>query len=529
MSSLQAEVTWQCVEHWAAERPDEEALVFGDERLTWADFADRVDRLAKGFLELGVKKGDRIAFLGMARNEFMISYMAAGKVGASWLGLSPKFSVEELHYMLLDCAPRVLISIREYLGRDLARVGADMVLHIPSIAEILVIGEPVEGMESFAAFSALPRSHLDAALAERAAGVCPEDEALMMYTSGSTGHPKGVIHTHRSITHSAQTEVGQFGLSPGDRMLVHFPINHVAADVIIGLTAIYAGATLVSMERFDPDESLRVVERERITLLGQIPAMYLLQMQRPAFRETDFSAVKLFVWSGASASRPLVEALAAIARRTGAQLRNAFGMTETGGLVTFSAEGDDPDLLLSSAGKPAPSYELRIVDESRKEVDFSTVGEIAVRGRNLMKGYWKDPEATAAVMDDDGWFYTSDLAYRDARGYIHLVGRKSEMYKTGGENVFPREVEAVVETHPAIAAVAVVGVPNDVYGEVGRAFVMVRSGHTVTEHELKAFCQSHLANFKIPKRFDVLPHLPMLPNGKIDKRALRAGVAAMEG
>lgn len=517
-------LTWQLVRKWAQEQPDAEALVFKDERLTWAEFYDQVDQVAKAFLELGVKKGDRIAMLSMARNEFLTTYMAANKVGAVWLGLSPKFSVDELRYMLSDSRPKVLISLREYQGKDLADAGRQMVEEFSCLEKVLMIGEPVEDTEGFADFVNRPRAHLNEALATRAAEVHPEDEALLIYTSGSTGHPKGVLHTHKSIVSNIAVEAGRFHIRKGGRVLLHFPINHVAADVEIGFGALYAGATVVSMDRFDPAGTLEMIERERITLFGQIPTMYLMQMQLPAFKSTDFSSVEAFVWGGAHAPQRLGEALQRIAQKSGAYLINGLGMTETAGFFTYTADDDDLDTLLSTVGKVAEPFELRIVDDDHNELPDGQVGEIAVRGDMNMKGYLNNPEATADALDQDGWLYTRDLGKKDARGYISLAGRKSEMFKTGGENVFPREVEDVIESHPAVLVVAVIGVPDEVYTEVGHALVALKPGYEVTEEELREHCRPHLANFKIPKRFIIRAQLPVLPTGKVDKKKLKQEV-----
>jgi acyl-CoA synthetase (AMP-forming)/AMP-acid ligase II len=512
---------WHYVDRWADRKPDDEAIVFGDQRISWSELKARVDRVAKGFIEFGIEKGDRIAFLGMARPEFFITYMAASKVGATWLGLSPKFSVDELDYMLRDCQPRLLISLREFMGRDLVPVGAEMVANIPSLEGVLMMGEPVPRTNNFDGFMTKPRPHLDAALEARAAEVRPEDNVLLMYTSGSTGRPKGVVHTHKSILANIQVEAIRLGLGPSSRMLLHFPINHVAADVEIGFAAVYAGCACVCVERFDPEQSLAIIQGERITMVGQVPAMYLLQMHHPAWRDTDFSHVERFVWSGAVAPNSLIETLAGIARKTGAAIMNAFGMTETAGLVTYTGDNDSIDTFRTTAGKAAAPFELVIVDDHRRILPPGRIGEIAVRGDLLMKQYWNNPKATADSTDGAGWFYTSDLASVDDRGYIRIAGRRSEMFKTGGENVFPREIESVLETHPSVQQVAVIAVPDEIYTEVGRAYLVLKSGSQPSDDDFRDYCRKHLANFKIPKTFQMRPALPLLPNGKVDKQALR--------
>jgi acyl-CoA synthetase (AMP-forming)/AMP-acid ligase II len=513
--------TWHYVEKWAEARPAAEAMVFGDERITWAGFKNDMDRVAKAFLEAGVQKGDRIAMLSMARTEFPTTFMAAGKIGAMWLGLSPKFTLDELRFIINDCRPTVLISLKEYMGKDLGSALRTLMAEFDCLKKVLVIGGQVEGAADYAAFVDRDRPELDEALAARASEVDEHDEALLLYTSGSTGKPKGVVHTHRSIVANIRVEIEKFYFDEGTRILLHFPINHVAADVEIGFGAIMGGACLVLMDRFDPAATLAVIPREKISALGQIPAMFLMEFKDPSFGQTDLTSLRSFLWAGAAAPRIMIDVLGKICGQTGAFMLTGYGSTETCGFVTYTEKGDGVERLLRSAGKIALPFELKIVDENRREVPDGQVGEIAVRGDFLMKGYFNNPQATAAVIDADGWYYTADLASRDADGYIYIAGRRSEMYKSGGENVYPREIEDLIETHPSVLFAAVIGVPDEIFQEVGWAYAMLKPGQEVSEEKLQQLCREKLANFKVPKRFFVRPLLPMLASGKVDKMALK--------
>ena len=517
--------TWHYVEKWAAGRPAAEALVFGDERTTWAGFKREMDRTAKAFLEAGVQKGDRIAMLSMARTEFPLTFMAAGKIGAMWLGLSPKFTLDELRFIINDCRPAVLIALKEYMGQDFGPALATLRAECPFLKKVLVIGEAFAGAANYADYVDRDRAELDDALAARAAAVDEHDEALLLYTSGSTGKPKGVVHTHRSMVANIRVEIDKFYFGEDTRILLHFPINHVAADVEIGFGAIMAGACLVLMDRFDPAATLAVIPREKISALGQIPAMFLMEFKEPSFGRTDLGSLKSFLWAGAAAPKVMIDVLGNVCRQTGAFMLTGYGSTETCGFVTYTEKGDEGVKLLKSAGKIAPPFELKLVDENRREVPAGQVGEIAVRGAFLMKGYFNNPQATAAVIDEEGWYYTSDLAAQDADGYIYIAGRRSEMYKSGGENVYPREIEDLIETHPAVLFAAVIGVPDEIYQEVGWAYAMLKPGQEVSEETLQQLCREKLANFKVPKRFFVRPLLPMLASGKVDKMALKKEAA----
>jgi acyl-CoA synthetase (AMP-forming)/AMP-acid ligase II len=527
MASSNLTLTWQYAEKWGTRKPNAEALVFGDERLTWGDFKEKMDRIAKAFLELGIQKGNRVAFLAMARNEFLLTYMAANKIGALWLGLNPKLTLNELRYQIGDSQPSLLVTLRAFQGNDLASTIGELMKEFPFLKKVLVMGEPIEGTENFKEFTGRSRTELNETLNIRAAEVRDDDPALLMYTSGSTGKPKGVVHTHRSIVENIKVEVEKFYIDEDTRALLHFPINHVASDVEIGFAVIMAGGSAVFMDQFDPVGSLKVIEKERVTMVGQVPVMFLLQMKQPEFFRTDFSRVRLFAWAGAAAPKPMIDVLSGICRKTGAMLLTGYGSTEVCGFVTYTEKDDDLETHMKTAGKIAPPFELKIADDRRREIPNGQAGEIAVRGPFLFKEYLNKPEATAAVMDSEGWYYTSDLAYKNERGYIVIVGRKSEMFKTGGENVFPREIEEILETHAGVLFAAVMGVPDDVYQEVGWAFIMPKPEESVTEEELREFCKGKLANYKIPKKFIIRPVLPVLATGKVNKLALKEEIQKM--
>jgi acyl-CoA synthetase (AMP-forming)/AMP-acid ligase II len=275
------------------------------------------------------------------------------------------------------------------------------------------------------------------------------------------------------------------------------------------------------MERFDPAATLETVARERVNIFGQVPAMFLMEFGLPNFPETDWSNVTAFIWSGSAAPTLVVDVLTGIAEQAGANVLTGYGTTEMCGFVTYTERDDSRDRLLHSAGKCAPEFELRIVDDNRHPLASGEIGEIAVRGPFLMKGYYNRPDLTAEVMDSDGWYYSGDLASMDADGYIHIAGRKSEMFISGGENVYPREIEDVVEAYPGVLMAAVISVPDPTFQEVGHAYVMPYPGREIDPDSLATHCRERLANFKVPKRFEVSSTLPMLPTGKIDKRALK--------
>ncbi|UNK72226.1 class I adenylate-forming enzyme family protein [Microbacterium sp. H1-D42] len=515
-------MTWQSTYHWAEQKPDAEALVSAEQRLTWAQTKQAVDRFAASLWAQGVRKGDRIAMMSAARPEFLIAMMATNRVGGIWLGINPKMTESEIQYLLEDSTPSVLIAARMFAGSDQAEKIRSIRGMSASLKHVFTIGEAFDDAISY---DAATSDSVDPSALDALPPVSEDDDAVILYTSGSTGKPKGVVHTHKSLVTNAAMECELFPIQGHSRLLLHFPINHVAAVVEFGLAAIHGGACLVFMESFDPVACLKMIETERITMVGQIPAMFLLQFRTAEFSQTDFSSVERFIWAGAAAPRLMIDILGEIAAKVGARLVTGYGSTETAGFVTYTTQDETVDRLARSAGKMAPGWEMRI-DAPVSARGDSPIGEVLVRGDFLFDRYWQNDEATRNAIDADGWFHTSDVGYLDERGYLYLTGRSSDMYKSGGENIFPREVEEVLETDEGVLMSAVVPVPDDIFQEIGWAYVMPKGDRQLVEAELRAHCVAHLANYKVPKRIFVLPMLPMLPNGKIDKKSLQAQALA---
>ena len=512
---------WHFLRKWSGKKPDSEALIFGDRRVTFGEFYQKTRRVAKLLLELGVEKGDRIFTLSAARDEFMYHYIAAGMVGAVWYGLNPRYTLDEFCYQIGDAKPKAGFVVRfyDYLQRDYMNDMIAVKEKFPELQHLVIIGEHWKGTLNWDEEIEKERSELDDKLEKRMAEVSEDEPTLIIYTSGTTGKPKGALLTHRNIIASASVEAQHFFVNhePGEgKALLHFPINHVAGAVEIGFTSLYAGLPIVMLDRFDPAGTLQIIQREKITLLGQVPAMFLLQFKLPDYESYDLSSIKNYVWAGAAAPEGMVKKLAA----TGSTLITGYGQTENAGFITYSEPGDSIDDLVKTAGKCDPAFELKLFDKEGNEVPVGIVGEIWMRGDLIMKGYWNRPEETAETITEDGWLKSGDLAIMDERGYITLVGRIKEMYKSGGYNVYPREIEAVIEKHPNVAFVTVIPVPDEPWQEVGKAYIMPVPGTTVEPDELRELCKEHLANYKVPKEFEVRPLLPLLPSGKIDRLSL---------
>jgi acyl-CoA synthetase (AMP-forming)/AMP-acid ligase II len=515
---------WHFMRNWAMQFPDREALVFRDRRVTYKEFYEKTCRVAKLLLELNVKKGDRVFTLSAARDEYMYIYMASSMIGAIWYGLNPKYTRDELLYQVGDAGPKVGFLVRNYdvTMRDYKDDMMAVKEANPTLEHLVVFDNPWEGTINWDEAVAKERKHLDAELENRIKQVHGDDPALIIYTSGTTGQPKGSLLTHRNIIASATVQNRHFAsaVQKGEpvKLLIHFPINHVACAVELAMGGLEMGGTIIMMDRFEGAATLKAIQEEKVNFLGQVPAMFMLEFMLPDYDKYDLSSLKVIVWSGAAAQEGMINRL----RKTGALLMTGYGQTENAGFITFTDPGDKLDDLMHTAGKCDPSFGLKIMGANGKEMPRGEVGEIWMRGDIIMKGYWNRKEATAETITPDGWLKSGDLATMDSRGYITIVGRTKEMFKSGGENIYPREIEAVIEQHPDVAFASVIAIPDDTWQEVGKAFVMPVPGKNVNPDDLRELCKKHLSNYKVPKQFEIRPLLPLLPSGKVDKLALVA-------
>lgn len=511
------------VRHYAGTAPGREAIVFGAQRYSYAQLDERVSRCAAALTRLGVDRGDRVAMLTTPRPEFALVLLAAQRVGAIWVGINPRYRYPEMHHILVDCRPRVLFAVtRDGAGRDYrpdlaALAAADPLLRIVRLASGTG-GEESEFDEEVAA--ARP-------VAGPAEPSPDEDEpTVIVYTSGTTGRPKGALLAHRNLLYChesvSRSFVGKEELRRDIRLLCNLPPNHIGCiSEMLGNTLI-AGGTVIFCERFDPEEALRTIAEERVTLIGGVPVMLQMMLDAPAIVTADLSSVSMIGWGGAPAPRALVERLA----RTGAHLFTNYGLTEGGAVVSATPPDYDLDILCDTVGFPDASADHRLVDEAGADVPPGVDGEIWLRGRGVFLGYWNDPTSNEAVRAPGGWLRTGDIAHARADGAWVLTGRKSEMFKSGGYNVYPREIELALETYPGVAVAVVVAVRDPRYFEVGAAFVMPRAGAVLSAEALAAHLRGRLANYKVPKTIHVRRELPMLPIGKIDRRALIEQAAA---
>jgi acyl-CoA synthetase (AMP-forming)/AMP-acid ligase II len=508
--------------YWAARVPEREAMVLGERRYSYRQLAEAVDALAKALLAAGVARGERIAMLSTPRPEALISFLAAARIGALWTGLNPRHKRDEYRYVIGDADPVVLLALPRIEERDYTPDLKALAGEHRCIRRVVTLGAAVPGLSiAYEDFLAEGRAVSDAAFAAAVAAVEGRDPVFLVYTSGSTGRPKGAMLTQWGLAHCSRNQCDHWFAEPL-RVLNNMPISNAFCVGDLFCFALVGGGTTVFMERFDAHGILEATQRERLTLWGQVPTQFQMILSRPDFARYDLSSLQFIFWAGARAPRELIGRLQAITPK----VSTSYGLTETVGSVTFTEVGANLDIMAETVGKPDPHYEMRVVAPDGRVLGDDEEGELQVRGAFLMPGYYRRPEATAAAIDAEGWLHTGDLGLRRADGNYRVSGRLAEMYKSGGYNIYPREIEMVIEQHSGVAMAAVIGVADPLYGEVGRAYVLRRPGAGLSESDLAAWCRERVANYKVPKVFAIRDRLPMLPVGKIDKQALKAEAGA---
>ena len=505
-----------CVARYARQTPEAEAVVFASIRWSYAELEHRIEELAKALLAAGIRKGDRVATLQTPRPEFLTAFLAAASIGAIWVGLNPKYRLAELSHVITDAEPRILLT-RTWVGdRNYDAEIFALQRACATLERIVVFDDDplIAGASTFSDFVQVGATISPRRLATARENCGNRDPCLIVYTSGSTGSPKGAMLGHEGIIAFSRTQNALWPVNPC-RTLNYFPINHVGCVVDVSVPCLMAGGCIIFQEQFDPVGSLEAAAKERVTLLGSVPSVFRMQLSLPDFDTFDLSALQLIVFEGAPMPADLIEQLL----RLGKNLATNYGMTETTSAITALEPTRDAELLSNTVGSVFPGVEVRLLSADGRLADVQEVGEVWARSRYNFLGYWRDPVATAQALSPDGFFRTGDLAAQRPDGRYRLAGRVKEMFKSGGYNVYPREVEAVLESHPAVSLAAVVPIPDRLWQEVGIAFVQTDAPTLVAE--LEAWCRDRLANYKIPKRIALLAALPLLPIGKIDKMELR--------
>jgi fatty-acyl-CoA synthase len=506
-----------------------------DCRRTYAEFDREVDATARALIGLGIQKGEHVALWATNWPHWVLLQFAAARVGAVLVNINPAYRSHELAYVIKQSDAAALFLIDKFrtsdyfamlheavpeLARDpagpLASIAFPRLRHVVSLAD-----QPGSGMRGWTDFLALGQSVSDEALSARENQLSPGDPINIQYTSGTTGFPKGAMLTHRNILLNAFYVGNCQKLTEQDGICINVPFYHCFGCVMGTLCAAVCGAAMVvPYEYFKPEESLAAIEADRPTAVYGVPTMFIAMLDHPTRRGRDLSSLRTGIMAGSPC--PLEVMQRVVADMGARDVTIAYGLTEASPVITQTRADDPIDLRVKTVGRPIPGFEVRLVDPATGRIlGDDAQGELCARGHGVMLGYYNMPEQTAAAIDPDGWLHTGDLASRMPNGYYRITGRIKDMVIRGGENIYPREIEEFLYTHPAVQDVAVVGVPDPKYIEELAAWIRLKPGQTASEETIRAYCQENLAHYKVPRYVRFVNEFPQTVTGKIQKFKIR--------
>jgi fatty-acyl-CoA synthase len=510
--------------------PDREAAVFPEQQIrwTWREFSEQVDRLAAGLLTLDIAPGDRVGIWSPNRVEWLLTQFASARIGAILVCINPAYRLSELEYALNKVQCKALVTARSFKTSDYtgmlaklapelhsAQPGALKAERLPALRSVICMGtETPPGMLSFDAVcnaGSMDSAGLDAI----SATLDPSDPINIQFTSGTTGSPKGACLTHHNIVNNAHFVTQAMCFTEADRLCIPVPFYHCFGMVMGTLGCVSKGAAMVIPgEGFEPAATMQAVSDERCTALYGVPTMFVAELALPDFGQYNLADLRTGIMAGAPCPIEVMKQVQADMNMK--EVTIAYGMTETSP-VSFQSNVDDPlEKRVSSVGRIHPHVEVRIVDEHGDTVPVGTQGELLTRGYSVMREYWADPEKTADAIVD-GWMHTGDLATMDSEGFCDITGRVKDMVCRGGENVYPREVEDFLFTHPGVAQAQVFGIPDNKFGEIVCAWIVLNADAGTTEDEIRQYCKENIAHFKVPTHIRFKPELPMTVTGKPQK------------
>ena len=499
---------------------DREGFVDTEVRLTFAQLAERVAQAARGFIAAGIEAGDRISIWGPNSLRWLLAALGAYRSGAVVVPMNTRFKGSEAAYVLRTAGVRMIFTVTDFLDTDYPSLLAgdnavDTLRHV-----VVMSGAVPDGCVAWDDFVTAGASVDTATVVARSAAVQPDDISDIMFTSGTTGKPKGAMLRHGATVKAFDSWATVVGLTAGDRYLIVNPFFHTFGLKSGIVASLIKGATIVPQPVFDVPQVMRRVAEERITMLPGPPAIYQTMLDHPDVASFDLSSLRLAVTGAAPVPVELI-------RRMREELSfetvvTGYGLTETTGIVTMCRHDDEPETISRTSGRAIPDVEVKLVDNDGNTVGPGQPGEIWARGYNVMAGYFANPEATAETINPDGWLATGDIAVQDAHGNVTITDRKKDMYVYGGFNVYPAEIENALAGYPGVSQAAVVGVPDHRMGEVGAVFIVPRPGATIDPDAVIAWCRETMANFKVPRHVVVVDALPVNASNKVLKTELRA-------
>jgi fatty-acyl-CoA synthase len=496
---------------------DREALVVRQQgyRATYGELWEQVGQAARGLMARGVERGDRVGIWAPNRYEWVVVQYATARIGAILVNINPAYRTAELEYALNQSGISFLLLARAFRTSDYAGMLGEVRGRCPGLREALVLEDGWEALLRDADRVS------DERLAERESKLQFDDPINIQYTSGTTGFPKGATLSHHSILNNGYFVGEALRYTEADRVCIPVPFYHCFGMVLGNLACTTHGSVMVIPgEAYDPEAVMETVQAERCTSLYGVPTMFIGELDHPRFREFDLSSLRTGIMAGSPCPVEVMQRVQTSMNMT--EVTIAYGMTETSPVSTQSSTDDPLEKRVTTVGRVFPHVEIKIIDpETGAVVPRGERGELCARGYVVMLGYWNNEEATRAAIDPGRWMHTGDLATMDGDGYLNIVGRIKDMIIRGGENVYPREIEEYLYTHPDVADVQVIGVPSERYGEEVMAWVRLREGASVTDEQLVEFCRGRIATFKIPRYWKFVDEFPMTVTGKIQKFKMR--------
>lgn len=534
--ALRKQTIGQAFDETVARYPDGEALVVRHQslRYTWRQLAEAVDLHARALLALGLKAGDRLGVWAPNCAQWCISQFASAKIGVILVNINPAYRSGELEYVLKQSGCQWLVCAGAFKHSDYHAMLQTLVPELPeqSIGQLHSEGlpdlrgvisldpQPPSGFLPWSQLSDLGAAVTPGQLAERQAELHFEQPVNIQYTSGTTGFPKGATLSHFNILNNGYMVGESLGLTEADRLVIPVPLYHCFGMVMGNLGCVTHGSTMIyPNDAFDPLLTLSTVAKEKATALYGVPTMFIAMLDQPQRSEFDLSSLRTGIMAGATC--PIEVMRRVINELHMAEVQIAYGMTETSPVSLQTGPSDELELRVTTVGRTQPQLESKIIDAAGDIVPRGSIGELCTRGYSVMLGYWNNPQGTAEAIDRDGWMHTGDLATMDEQGYVRIVGRNKDMIIRGGENIYPRELEELFFTHPAVADVQVIGIPCPRYGEEIVAWIKFHPGHSATGAALQAWCKERVAHFKAPRHFKFVEEFPMTVTGKIQKFRMR--------
>lgn len=532
----------QMLEKWAKEEPNNDFMVYPDRglRLTYAEFNDRVNQMAKGFMEIGVTKGSHVGIWANNVPDWLTIMFATAKIGAVLVTVNTNYKLAELEYIIKNADLHTLCIIDGYRDSDYVSMVFELVPELkncqrghlksarfPELKNVVFVGpQKHRGMYNTPELMALGSQVDDKVLDDAAKTFDCHDVVNMQYTSGTTGFPKGVMLTHHNILNNGNQVGNNMHYTCKDRLLVCVPLFHCFGCVLAVCAAVTHGVSMVLVEDFDALRVLAGIQKERCTAVYGVPTMFIAELHHPMFEMFDLSTLRTGIMAGALCP---VETMKQVMEKMHCKdIIIVYGLTETSPGMTTTRVFDPAEIRATTVGVELPGVEVKIVNpETGEECGPEEHGEICCRGYNVMKGYYKNPEATALAIDKDGWLHSGDLAMKTKDGFYKITGRIKDMIIRGGENIYPREIENFIFNMPQVELVEVVGIPDQKYGEIVGAFVKVKKGQQLCEAEVQEFCRGKIARYKIPKHVFFVDDFPKTASGKVMKYKLREMAVAL--